>query len=120
LKKLTSEDGGVAIFNWCPDGRSIAYTTTWAGITKIFIINVDSKIKQKVFESRQMERSRGVYWTCDGKRLIFKTITILKESYKLPPGQYCDQIFTMGTDGKRLKQLTSGIWKHNNIIDSTQ
>jgi Tol biopolymer transport system component len=77
---------------WSPDGRRIAFT---AG-SGVYVMNADGSRVRRVKIERGFEFGDGPVWSPDGSTLVY-SLTLLRSDF---------EIFAVGADGSRLRQLT--------------
>src|SRR5262245_12513423 len=90
-RRVTSTQGAEIDPYFSPDGSQIAYTSTVAGNTAVFVVPTSGREPNRLTYHPALDRVRG--WTPDGRRVIFAS---LRES---APQQAYLQLWTVGLDG---------------------
>ena len=95
--------------SWSRDGKRIAFmsaNTTFrpAGASVIYVINADGTHPRIVRSLSHAWPGGGApAWSPDGKRILYSTYCLFGNCGQAPTGA---QLFTIGADGKGLRQLT--------------
>jgi tricorn protease len=90
-RRVTSTQGAEIDPYFSPDGSQIAYTSTVAGNTDVFVVPTSGGDAKRLTYHPGIDRVRG--WTPDGRRVIFSSA---RDSV---PQQAYLQLWTVGLDG---------------------
>ena len=80
---------------WSPDGRTIAF---FSG-TKIYLMNADGSEHRPLTKPLAAGRKKSLAWSPDGRKLAFLS--------DADCGQFCFNLYVVGSDGSGLRNLTS-------------
>ena len=86
---------------WSPDGQKLAFESDRDLFSDVFVMNVDGSGQTNVTNNRAFDRSPT--FAPDGERIAFESN--LSAGVDNPTGD--TEIFSVGTDGASLKQLTN-------------
>jgi Tol biopolymer transport system component len=99
VRRLTRKPVDAGMPAWSPDGRLIAFVSLRSRSNDIYVMNSDGiRVRRLTNNIRDDFVPR---FSPTGKRLIFTRL-------RLPDGKTVDEIFTIDTDGKHERRVTSG------------
>ena len=87
---------------WSPDGKRMAFQSDRTTFSDIFVMNADGSGQTNVTNDRAFDRSPT--FSPDGRKIAFDSNLESGKGVDNPEGEF--EIFSVGTDGKGLTQLT--------------